>query len=115
MRDYLNWQPPGQYRVYQRDKDGIICVRKHDGMVVIESTLKYSDGNYWKHVSFSHKSKMPSYETMCMVKRDFFGDESKAIAVFPPKSEHVNIHPYCLHLWSSEALILPDFRIMGGI
>jgi hypothetical protein len=52
-----------------------------------------------------------------MVKRDFIGDDAKAIMVFPEKKHHVNIHPFCLHLWvCMDDNPLPEFsRGLGTI
>lgn len=35
------------------------------------------------------------------------------LQVFPPKAEHVNLHPYCLHLWErlSGPRLVPDLRL----
>lgn len=115
VKNYLTWLPPSQYSVVERDKNGIICIRRHDKLFVIESRLKYSDGKEWTHVSMSYRNRVPSYETMCNVKSDFLGDLSKAIQVFAPIHEHVNIHKYCLHLYSTDQMPIPDFRIMGQI
>jgi hypothetical protein len=34
-----------------------------------------------------------------MVKAIFIGRDKEALQVLPPESEHVNIHPNCMHLW----------------
>ena len=50
------------------------------------------------------------------VKRVFVGEDKKAIMVFPPESEHVNIHPNCLHLYAPLGEDpLPDFSKEGSI
>ena len=61
------------------------------------------------HVSFARKSKMPTYAEMKMIKRDFIGEDKKAIFVLPKKEQFVNINKFCLHLWTCENDILPDF------
>jgi hypothetical protein len=44
----------------------------------------------------------------------FIGDGRKAIQVFAPVAEHVNIHEFCLHLWHClDGDPLPDFT-RGG-
>jgi hypothetical protein len=41
---------------------------------------------------------------------------AKVVQVFPPVTEHYNLHPNCLHLWSClEADGLPDFQTMGAV
>ena len=54
----------------------------------------------WIHVSYSHPSKTPTHETTNYIRRHFIGEDRECISVFPPKERYVNIHLYCLHLWS---------------
>lgn len=81
------------------------------------------DGLTWWHISVSARERwgkppvqrVPSYDELCAVKRVFIGDAAMAIQVFPKASEHVNIHPHCLHLWSPLGHSpLPDFRWHAG-
>lgn len=62
-----------------------------------------SNGGGWEHVSVSpanrKRKRAPTWEEMCEIKRMFFEDEEAVIQYHPPRSEYVNIHPYCLHLW----------------
>lgn len=46
---------------------------------------------------------------MCAVKDLFFEPEDCVIQYHPPKSEYVNHHPGCLHLWMplNEKIPLP--------
>ncbi len=72
----------------------------------------YDDGKEWLHISVSRKSRLPTYEEMTRIKRDFIGDDKKAISVLPEKKYHVNIDKYCLHLFYSAENPLPEFS--GG-
>jgi hypothetical protein len=46
----------------------------------------------------------------------FVGSARKAVMVLPAEEEHVNIHPFCLHLYSPlDRDPLPDFRMNGGV
>ena len=40
---------------------------------------------------------------MCFVKDLFWDDEETVVQFHPPRSEYVNYHPYCLHLWKQVA------------
>lgn len=82
----------------------------HNGLYVIASVAMI-DGREWLHVSFSRKSHAPSYEDIRMVRDHFIGEERKSVMVFPSKEHYVNIHSYCLHLWSSSDVGLPDFEV----
>lgn len=83
-----------------------------DGLIVIASVGEYQDGKQWLHVSFSRRSKIPSYEDMQRVKRDFFGEDKKAVLVLPEKENYVNINKNCLHLFYCKDNPLPEFS--GG-
>ena len=65
-----------------------------DGLFII-----VSDGMGWEHVSVSRKSRMPSYEDLTRAKEIFWDEEDCAMQLFVPKSQHINCHQYCLHLW----------------
>ena len=58
-----------------------------------------SDGGGWDHVSISLEHRCPTWEEMCYAKDLFFREEETVIQYHPPKSEYVNDHEYCLHLW----------------
>jgi hypothetical protein len=68
-----------------------------------------SDGNYadaglpvahaWEHVSVSLEDRCPTWDEMCQIKDLFWEDDECVVQYHPPKSEYVNRHPYCLHLW----------------
>ena len=58
-----------------------------------------SDGGGWEHVSVSRKDRTPTWEEMCQVKDIFRDEEDCVVQYHPAKTEHVNNHPHCLHLW----------------
>lgn len=62
-----------------------------------------SDGGGWEHVSVSPCNKKrkvcPTWEEMCAIKDLFFDPEERVVQFHPSRSEYVNDHPYCLHLW----------------
>ncbi|MEZ3438614.1 MAG: hypothetical protein K1W18_07020 [Oscillospiraceae bacterium] len=59
----------------------------------------FSWGGGWEHVSVSFSTRCPTWEEMCKVKDMFWNEDECVIQYHPPKSEYVNNHPYCLHLW----------------
>lgn len=71
-------------------------------------------GNGWEHVSVSNNQRIPSWEVMCKIKELFFEDDETVVQFHPKKSEHVNIHPNCLHLWKKidEEFILPPRELV---
>ncbi len=60
-----------------------------------------SDGGGWEHVSVTIPgvNRCPTWEEMCRVVAAFWDKDDCIVQFHPPKSEHVNNHPYCLHLW----------------
>lgn len=56
-------------------------------------------GAGWEHVSVSLKRRCPTWEEMSMIKDIFWDDEECVVQYHPPKSQYVNRHPHCLHLW----------------
>lgn len=93
-------------------------IEKHPqkGLLVIATIAVEEDGCFWLHASFSRKDRIPDYKDILLVKEQFFGDDLKAIMIFPSKEEYVNIHQNCLHLWANLTKdYLPDFRTFGNI
>ena len=81
-------------------------------------TVGRHDGSWWLHVSVSRAKYIPSYEDLADVKQVFVGDALQALQIFPRRERHVNIHPYCLHLWAcleGHGDGLPDFGSEGTI
>jgi hypothetical protein len=74
-----------------------------------------SDGEGWEHVSVSRKDRCPIWEEMCQVKDLFWDDEDVVMQFHVPSKDHVNNHPYCLHLWRPKGVnVLRPDRIMVG-
>jgi hypothetical protein len=100
-----DWSPILQF---YRVKTGVCR-----SMTVIASCATYND-QAWYHVSFSHNKYLPDYHHVTWMRDSFFLANEKVIQVFPPKDQHYNFHPNCLHLWAClEGDVLPDFRTMG--
>ena len=56
------------------------------------------DGD-WDHVSVSRANRCPNWIEMEQIKRAFFRDDETAVQFHVPSTDHINLHPYCLHLW----------------
>lgn len=69
------------------------------------------NGGGWEHVSVSpcnrKRATPPTWAEMCEIKHMFFEDEEAVVQFHPPRSEYVNIHPYCLHLWRPTSQEMP--------
>lgn len=75
-------------------------------------------GRWWLHVSCTAPGRVPYYAELCDVKALFVGRDRQALQVFPRAADHVNLHPYCLHLWAcleEDGDGLPAFGYGGAI
>lgn len=61
-----------------------------------------SDRLGWDHVSVSMRTKTPSWKQMNFIKTLFWDDSETVVQFHPKKSEYVNNHPHCLHLWKKQ-------------
>ncbi len=88
------------------------------GLLILASVEeKKDDGHRWYHVSFSREDRMPDYADMVLVRRCMFRpDAADVFMLFPPESEHYNLHNFCLHLWRrlSPDRLIPDLRVDDG-
>ncbi len=72
-----------------------------------------SDGGGWEHVSVTiapqgkDATRTPTWDEMCWVKNQFWGEDECVIEYHPPKSEYVSCHPFCLHLWKPVGIDIP--------
>lgn len=78
-------------------------------------TVVASDGMGWEHVSVSFPHRCPTWEEMSHVKGVFWDEDDCVMQLHPPRSEYVNNHPYCLHLWRpiDAAIPLPPSLMVG--
>lgn len=67
----------------------------------------FSWGGGWEHLSVSTPNKTPDWDTMCRVKNVFWDEEEACVEYHPKKSEYVNQHPHCLHIWRPLEVELP--------
>lgn len=70
-----------------------------------------SNGGGWEHVSVSpwsdSRKACPTWDEMCEIKDMFFDPDERVVQYHPPKSEYINMHPYCLHLWRPTTVEMP--------
>jgi hypothetical protein len=78
-------------------------------------TFIFSWGGGWEHLSVSTPNKLPTWEQMCKLKEIFWEDEEACVEYHPRKSEYVNNHRYCLHIWRpiNEELPTPPEWMVG--
>lgn len=68
-----------------------------------------SDGEGWEHVSvhIPSEQRCPSWTEMCYIKNMFWDEDEAVMQLHPPKSEYVNNHNFCLHLWRPVNAVIP--------
>lgn len=75
--------------------------------LVLKAIADDGDETGWEHVSVSLPTRCPTWEEMAYVKGLFWDDDDCVVQFHPPKSEYVNNHPFCLHLWRPVRESLP--------
>ena len=78
--DYLF---PSGTKVYLK-KDMAAAVSKENGL--------------W-HISISTKNRTIDYDDLKDARYSLVPDDCHMAQIFPPKSEFVNLHPFCFHLY----------------
>lgn len=73
-----------------------------------------SDGMGWEHVSVTIDGRhsctghtIPTWYHMCVIKSLFWDEEDAVFQFHPPKSQYINCHPGCLHLWRPIGVKVP--------
>jgi len=93
-------------------KDGLAACLVHPAFHPREIAIIASWGMGWEHVSVSLRRRCPTWDEMCTIKDIFWREDECVIQYHPPKSEYVNNHPFCLHLWKK---IGHEFELPPGI
>src|SRR3954453_12001008 len=65
----------------------------------IVSCPRPGDEHQWEHVSVSLRNRCPNWPEMNFTKGVFWSDDEAVMQLHPSRTEYVNLHPYCLHLW----------------
>lgn len=90
----LEW-PPGS-----GNKAAGVWEHKLINMRVLRSKSKMRDGTEWIHISVSRVDRLPTWQELSKVKEEFLGSDAEAYHIIPRASDFVNIHNYCMHIWS---------------
>ena len=118
---------PDKYRVrsgaYGSDpsigNNGAFFIPSRPGRIpfqVIASDGAMPGGEAWEHVSVSLPDRCPTWEEMCRIKSIFWDDEDCVMQLHPPRSQWINNHRFCLHLWRPVSSPIPTPpSIMVGV
>jgi len=66
---------------------------------ILSTDASEPESQGWEHVSVSTANRCPNWPEMCFVKDLFWAEDELVIQYHVPKSEHIDNHPYVLHLW----------------
>ena len=91
----------GFYASNDDDKFGFFFIKYKLSKIPLKvmSSEFGSNQTDWEHVSVSLPNRCPTWDEMCFIKDLFWEDDQTVVQFHPPKSEYVNNHKYCLHLW----------------
>lgn len=118
----MTFKVPEQYRIEHPlfaggdEENGAFSIRVSKNISVLVIASK---GEGWEHVSVSSEYKgkplTPSWDIMCAMKDLFWTDDETVIQYHPCKSDYVNFHPNCLHMWKkiNEKVELPPTYMVG--
>jgi len=86
----------------QTDKAGAFRVYVNGrSFQVLASVDDVGRDGLWEHISVTprNQKRCPTWEEMVAIKDIFFDTEEEAVQFHPKRSEYVNNHEYCLHIW----------------
>lgn len=106
---------PGYWVEDIRGADGVRYVNPKQRLSLIWSVAQEGDGKWWQHISVAHPARLPTWDELVTIKEWLIGRDVDAYQVIPKRSNYVNIHPNCLHLFRClEGDVLPDFTDGSG-
>lgn len=112
-KEFIRETAPSGWRKIGTAADGAAYSGPH-GLKMIFSVAYEDDGKRWAHLSISKAASLPTWDELNAARDAFLGPEALCFQVLAAKSKHINIHPFCLHLWHClDGDPLPDFA-RGG-
>lgn len=90
-------------RVYSVDVDGWYLVACRGVTLKVIASCGFG----WEHVSVSLPNRTPTWDEMEFVRELFWQDDETVMQLSVPRSEHISLHRYCLHLWRPTDVAVP--------
>ena len=90
---------------YLGGKMDIYICRTRSGLWRVTTSTEYDERYkcWFERLVMSHwndrTKKIPTWEEIVDVKREFFGPDEECIRCIPRESEYVNIKPDCMHIF----------------
>lgn len=101
----------GRVNLIQRGEDGATFFFRPGGRGTITLSVVISNGCGWDHASvtvdhrFGHRC--PTWGEMDLVRDLVWRADECVMQLHVPRAEHINHHPYCLHLWKPQDEEIP--------
>lgn len=96
--------PYGAFQIPHPPTGAELRVIACDGRI---SREQHGDDHAWDHVSVSLAKRCPNWLEMAFVKNVFWADDETVMQLHVPAAEHINEHPFTLHLWKSLLIPIP--------
>lgn len=127
----MSFTLPEQYRRHDLERRAYGTIgNEGNGMFVLPSPIArrvllcvVSNGSGWEHVSVSArqgkpegKTRLPTWDEMCLVKASFWGEDDNVVQFHPPESAYVD-YAQVLHLWRPVGWDIPwpDPALVGAL
>src|SRR6266446_8335631 len=105
---------PNQYRIRDGELGSTDEIGNNGAFLILYQSFHLRviarDGIGWEHVSVSLPNRTPNWRERCFIKDVFWDEEDVVIQYHPKKSEYVNRHDTCLHLWRLVGQEIPTPR-----
>ena len=96
-----------QFVSFYGDNFGAFIIHRINGNLRILVSPGEKGKYAWEHVSVSLENRCPTWDEMDRVKRMFWLPEETVIQLHVPEREHINVHPFTLHLWRPIGVEIP--------
>lgn len=95
--------------------NGVWRIKLKGQASTVKATVITSDGGGWEHLSVTLERGIPTWDMLQQLKDLFWEPEDCVIQIHPPKSQHVNNHSRCLHLWRciDQPMPMPEAWMVG--
>lgn len=112
-----DWSTPKQFGITGDGGWALHNLHEHGSIIVTSGIFVADSDTEWAHASIAFNDRDPTYSELKRLHAAVWGDNGWAVQIFPPDSDHVNIHNHALHLWGrlDGARFTPDFAPTGSI
>jgi hypothetical protein len=84
---------------YRVKRACLLSDARNGGFLIPPLRIIAASGGGWDHVSVSLETRCPTWAEMSLIHRTFFKPDETAMQLHVPEKDHINTHPFVLHLW----------------